>query len=138
MSDANWAGCKATRKSTSGGCVLLGKHRVNKWSKTQHCISTSLAESEGVAMIKAVSEGMGIARVLEDFDKEGKCVEVLADAKAALGIIEREGVGKGRHMDVGIFWLQQKWLHNVITVAKVLGTHNTADLMTKPLSHWSS
>ena len=38
-------------------------------------------------MIKSVSEGIGIARVLESFDNEDKCVEVLADAKAALGIL---------------------------------------------------
>ena len=24
--DADWAGCKATRKSTSGGCIVLGGH----------------------------------------------------------------------------------------------------------------
>lgn len=58
-------------------------------------------------MIKSVSEGIGIARVLESFDNEDKCVEVLADAKAALGILQREGVGKVRHIDVGILWLQK-------------------------------
>ena len=30
-------------------------------------------------------------------------------------------------------WLQQKWLHKVISFTKVLGTNDTADLMTKPL-----
>ena len=35
FSDANWAGCKASRKSTSGGAVLLGSHVVRTWSKTQ-------------------------------------------------------------------------------------------------------
>ena len=26
--DADWAGCKATRKSTTGGCITLGKHSI--------------------------------------------------------------------------------------------------------------
>jgi hypothetical protein len=33
--DANWAGCRRTRKSTSGGCAMLGKHCIKAWSKTQ-------------------------------------------------------------------------------------------------------
>ena len=24
--DANWAGCRRTRKSTSGGCIMIGDH----------------------------------------------------------------------------------------------------------------
>ena len=28
FTDANWAGCKASRKSTSGGAILLGSHLV--------------------------------------------------------------------------------------------------------------
>jgi hypothetical protein len=33
--DTDWAGCPRTRKSTSGGCVLFGKHTMKHWSSTQ-------------------------------------------------------------------------------------------------------
>ena len=33
FTDANWAGCKASRKSTSGGAMLLGSHVVRTWSR---------------------------------------------------------------------------------------------------------
>ena len=132
MSDANWAGCKTTRKSTSGGCVLLGKHCVKSWSKTQHCISTSSAESEGVAIVKEGKE-MGIARILEDFENGDVSIDIMADASAALGMIEREGVGRVRHIDVAILWLQQRWLQKAVYFSKIVGTHNTSDLMTKAL-----
>ena len=39
--DANWAGSRRTRKSTSGGCALLGKHCIKAWSKTQSIIAKS-------------------------------------------------------------------------------------------------
>ena len=42
-------------------------------------------------MVKAVSEGLGIARVLEEFDDMDVRVEIMADAQAALGMLEREG-----------------------------------------------
>ena len=32
--DTDWAGCPRTRKSTSGGCVMLGKHAIKTWSTT--------------------------------------------------------------------------------------------------------
>ena len=37
--DANWAGCRRTRKSTSGGCAMLGAHCIKAWSKTQSIIA---------------------------------------------------------------------------------------------------
>ena len=28
LTDSDWAGCARTRKSTSGGCLLLGQHLI--------------------------------------------------------------------------------------------------------------
>ncbi len=33
--DTDWAGCPRTRKSTNGGCLLLGAHTIKHWSSTQ-------------------------------------------------------------------------------------------------------
>ena len=40
-SGTDWAGCLKTRKSTSGGCPMLGTHWLKSWSSTQ--TSTSLS-----------------------------------------------------------------------------------------------
>jgi hypothetical protein len=45
-SDSDWAGCKASRKSTSGGMVLFGGSLVKSWSKTQGSIAMSSGEAE--------------------------------------------------------------------------------------------
>ena len=58
---------------------------------------------------------------------------VHVDAAAALGILERRGVGRVRHLDVGALWLQEQTLRQRIEFAKVKGTLNPADLMTKHL-----
>ena len=43
-SDTDWAGCVKTRKSTSGGCVVMGdSHLIKTWSSTQQSISLSQA-----------------------------------------------------------------------------------------------
>merc|ERR1712062_809400 len=46
FSDADWAGCQRTRRSTLGGTILLGDHLLKAWSRTQATFALSSAESE--------------------------------------------------------------------------------------------
>ena len=62
---------------------------------------------------------MGIARVLSEWEQRDYNIMIWADAKAALGMIERGGVGKVRHIDVGILWLQQKWLKKQVDLERL-------------------
>nr|GFA05164.1 hypothetical protein [Tanacetum cinerariifolium] len=50
FSDADYAGCKDTFKSTSGGAQFLSEKLVSWSSKKQDCISLSTAESEYVSL----------------------------------------------------------------------------------------
>ena len=59
--------------------------------------------------------------------------EVWGDASAALGIINRRGLGKTRHIDTGLLWIQQTAAERQLKFSKVLGTNNPADLYTKHL-----
>ena len=45
-SDTDWAGCIKTRKSTSGGCLMMGGHLLKSWSSTQGVVSLSSGEAE--------------------------------------------------------------------------------------------
>ena len=56
---------------------------------------------------------------------------VHSDATAAIGIARRKGLGKIRHLDVTDLWIQDKIRGKEIQVAKVLGTENPADALTK-------
>ena len=58
-------------------------------------------------------------------------MRLLVDASAAIGIASREGIGRIRHVDVAILWLQQKELKKQLEVLKVAGTENPSDLLTK-------
>ena len=44
-SDTDWAGCPRTRRSTSGGCLMFGKHLIKSWSTIQWPISLSSGEA---------------------------------------------------------------------------------------------
>ena len=67
-SDADGAGCKQTRKSTTGGCVMLGTHTIKAWSRTQSLIALSSGESELYAALKAAAETLGILSMAKGFE----------------------------------------------------------------------
>ncbi len=113
--------------------MLRGNHTVKSWSKTQSLIALSPGESEFYAALRASAEGLGIMSILKDF---GMVVtgNVLGDASAALGIINRKGLGRTRHIDTGLLWIQQTAAEKRLSYQKVLGVDNPADLMTKYLN----
>jgi hypothetical protein len=132
FSDSDWAGCRKTAKSTSGGVIVRGTHFLKGWSRTQQCITLSSAEAELVAMCKLSAELLGVLSMLKDLG-ETQTGTVLADSTAALAIADRKGSGKLRHINISLLWIQEKRVKEELLFEKVLGTENPADMMTKYL-----
>ena len=57
--NTDWAGCTRTRKSTSGGCLIVGRHLIKAWSATQASLALSSGEAEYHAGAPGVGIGMG-------------------------------------------------------------------------------
>ncbi len=133
FSDANWANCKVSRKSTSGGCIMFGSHCIRTWSKTQCTIATSSAESELYALVRASQEAMGLRTMLRGFGIAAD-ISLKVDASAALSIVERSGLGRLKHVSVQWLWVQQAAKSKDIKYDKVPGQRNPADAMTKYLT----
>jgi hypothetical protein len=131
--DSDFAGCVATRRSTSGGAALLGAHLLKHWASTQKKITLSSGEAELGAVVRGFSEVLGLQSVARDLGVELK-PEVHADSSAAIGICNRSGIGKVRHLAVAQLWAQDLVRSKACRLFKVLGTENPADLMTKPLA----
>ena len=129
-SDTDWAGCAKTRKSTSGGCILLGKHTIKHWSSTQPTISLSSGEAEFYGVVKGSGYGLGYQSLLKDLDTDVQ-IRVWTDSSASIGICSRQGLGKLRHIDTHTLWIQQAIRTGRINLKKVLGSENPADLLTK-------
>ena len=64
--DTDYAGCRDTRKSTSGGLIMIGNHLIRTWSSTQRVIALSSGEAEYYGMVRGGAEGLGTRTILED------------------------------------------------------------------------
>jgi hypothetical protein len=134
-SDTDFAGCRKTRKSTSGGVLMISSHLIKSWSSTQTVIALSSGEAEYYGMVKAAAQGIGTKAMLLDLGVTiEEPIEVKSDASAAIGIAQRRGMGKVRHIETNQLWLQERVATGSIKITKI-GTHdNLADQLTKPVT----
>ena len=109
---------------------MLGTHVLKSYSKQQRTVALSSAEAELHALVAASSETLGILGLLKDMG----CVlegEIYSDSSAALGIAQRQGIGKLRHVRTQALWVQEVKNEGRIGYKKVLGSRNPADALTK-------
>ena len=57
--------------------------------------------------------------------------EFYADSSAALGIAQRQGMGKVRHIRTHALWVQEVFASFRLSCKKVLGSRNPSDVLTK-------
>ena len=131
--DSDWAGCKATARSTSGGAAKFGWHTIKTWSTTQTVIALSSGEAELFSLTKGAAQTLGLISLARDLGLELEGT-LHTDANAAIGIAAREGLGKVRHLNVQYLWIQDRVRGGDIKLSKVPGPENPADLLTKHLA----
>lgn len=102
-------------------------------STTQKIIALSSAEAEYYALVHGACRALGFQSIAADlgwtFD-----VRVHVDASAGKAIAGRRGLGSVRHLDVKCLWVQDLVADGRLTLAKICGTRNPADILTKPKS----
>ena len=134
--DSDWAGCTHTRRSTNGGCIIVGDICMKAWSTTQRVVALSSGEAEYYAAVKGASECLGFLAGCADLGiwaDDMVSLRVLTDSSACKGICQRTGLGKIRHIDVALLWLQYLVRKGRIRMGKIPGKDNPADLLTKYL-----
>ena len=133
--DSDWAGCSKTRtrKSTSGSTVnILGCNMVST-ARTQGTLALSSGEAELYAIGQGVSEALFLRSMLLEA-KLAKKVNVIAhtDSIAGKSMATRFGTGKKtKHVELRFLYVQNLVQMGLLRMAKIDGTRNPADLMTK-------
>ena len=130
--DTDFAGCKETRRSTSGGAIMIGGCCIRHYSKTQSTVSLSSCEAELHGIAPGAANALGVQALLLDMGWGLKC-NVHSDATAAIGICRRKGLGKVRHLDCTDLWIQESARSGRLAIHKVDGKINPACILTKYL-----
>ena len=132
FTDSDWAGDVQSRKSTSGGVVMIGKHLITHWSRTQATIALSSGEAELNGSVKGASEGMGLRQTALEMGMKFS-LHLLGDSSAAKGIMLRTGAGAIKHLCVKQLWIQERISNKEMIPSKIKRDVNIADLCTH---HW--
>jgi hypothetical protein len=129
-SDTDFAGCGRTRKSTSGGAVMLGSQCLKTYSQTQDTIPLSSGESEFYGIVKAATMGVGIKSLFGDLGSQIE-VHVNTDSSTARSISSRRRARRVRRVEVRELWVREKVRRRELSIIKVIGEDNSADGLTK-------
>ena len=115
VTDADWGSqAFAERRSISSYCIFVNGNLCHAGNRVQKVISLSSAESELVATLLGLSEGIFIKHMLQFLvgpQAEVKLVHMVDNA-ATRSIFQRQGLGRTRHISLGFLWAQKALLRN--------------------------
>ncbi|KAJ9544821.1 hypothetical protein OSB04_024528 [Centaurea solstitialis] len=133
-SDSDFAGCKIDRKSTTGGCHLLGGKLVSWTSKKQNSVSTSTAEAEYVAAGICCAQVLWLRNQLQDYDIQLSKIPIYCDNTSAIAIANNPVLhSKTKHTEVRYHFIRDHVMNGDIELHFVPTEYQLADLFTKPL-----
>ena len=128
--DTDFAGCIRSRRSTSGGVLMVGTHQIRHYSSTQQTVALSSGEAELIGIVKGAAVAMGLRSCAHDLGINVD-IHLHSDASAAIGICRRRGLGKIRHLSVSDLWVKERLRSHDFELFKIAGTENPADTLTK-------
>ena len=127
--DSDWAGCRLTRKSTSGAIVRVGQHPLTFSCRLQKTLALSSGEAELCAQVGGISEALGIRNLFRDLGFE-LCIQSRCDSSAARGILQRAGAGRIRHLELRHLWVQDLVARGEAGIRWIPRSTNPADVLT--------
>ena len=134
--DADWAGDRVDRRSTTGYCTFIGGNLVTWKSKKQKVVSCSSAEAEYRAMRKLTSELIWIKGLLKDLGIETTTpITMHCDNQAAIHIASNSVFHeRTKHIEVDCHKVRQAVEQKIILPCYTRSEDQLADIFTKAAS----
>ncbi|GKB37360.1 ribonuclease H-like domain-containing protein [Tanacetum coccineum] len=134
-SNADWAGCPTTRRSTSGYCVFLGNNLLSWFAKRQPTLSRSGAEAEYRGVANAVAETCWLRNLLRELHTPLSSATLVYCDNVSTVYLSANPVQHQRtkHIEIDIHFVRDLVVAGQVRVLHVPSRYQFADIFTKRL-----
>ena len=134
-SDADFAGCKLDRKSTSGTCQFLGVNLISWSSKKQNSVALSTAEAEYIAAGSCCAQILWIKQQLEDFGIKLTKTPIRCDNTSAINLTKNPVQhSRSKHIEIRHHFIRDHVQNSNVLLEFICTDYQLADIFTKPLN----
>jgi hypothetical protein len=120
FSNADFAGCRVERKSTSGSCQFLGSSLVLWSSRKQSSVAQSTTEAEYVAAASCCFQLLWISYTLRDFGEECTQIPLRCDSTSAISVAKNPVLhSRTKHIEVRYHFLRDNVEKGTIVLSHV-------------------
>ncbi|XP_060171504.1 uncharacterized mitochondrial protein AtMg00810-like [Lycium barbarum] len=135
FSDADWAGCATTRRSTTGYSIYLGANCVSWSSRKQNTVARSSAEAEYRALAATTTELTWITYILQDIGIYVKSAPTLfCDNMSALYMTTNPVLhARTKHIELDYHFVREKVAQGQLVTQFVRSKDQLVDVHTKAL-----
>lgn len=135
-SDASFASCLDTGRSSAAFFFSCGSGAISWKSKFLSSVSPSSTDSEVAALFMASSEAVWLRKLLASFGYHQSHASIIyGDNQASLKYAHsHDRAGRMKHIDVKFHFTREQVTAGAISVRFLRSKDNPADLLTKPLT----
>ncbi|WJX61599.1 hypothetical protein P8452_46671 [Trifolium repens] len=133
--DADYAGDKIERKSTSGNCQFIGENLISWASKRQTTIALSTVEAEYISAAKCCTQLLWMKYQLEDYNITESSIPLYCDNTAAIHLSKNPILhSRAKHIEIKHHFIRDHVQKGTINIQFIDTDHQWADIFTKPLA----
>ncbi|GJW19339.1 putative ribonuclease H-like domain-containing protein [Tanacetum coccineum] len=120
------------RKSTSGGCQILGRRLISWQCKKQTIVANSTTEAEYVAAANCYGQVLWIQNQMMDYGFNFMNTKIHIDNESTISVIKNPVAhSRTKHIEIQFHFIRDCYEKRLIEVIKIHTDHNAADLLTK-------
>jgi len=134
LCDADYAGDRIERKSTSENCQFLSENLISWASKRQATIAMSTAEEEYISAASCCTQLLWMKNQLEDFQINANSIPIYCDNTAAICLSENPILhSSAKHIEIKHHFIRDYVQKGILDIQFIDTEHQWTDIFTRPL-----